>query len=60
MKPYYDPDSRPQAHASTEIPDEPPIPDNELPDDALANNEKVRESSGDQPLPIDASADSTT
>ena len=37
MKPYYDPDSRPQAPPSIEMLDEPPIPDNELPDDALTS-----------------------
>ncbi|CAB3997885.1 Retrovirus-related Pol poly from transposon, partial [Paramuricea clavata] len=38
MKPYYDPDSRPQTPPNIEMPDEPPIPEDELPDDALADN----------------------
>ena len=60
MKPYYDPDSRPQAPPSIEMLDEPPIPDNELPDDALTSNAKAHKSTSDQPIAIDASADPTT
>ena len=40
--------------------DEPPIPDNELPDDALTSNAKARKFTSDQPISIDASADPTT
>ena len=46
MKPYYDPDSRPQAPPSIEMLDEPPIPDNEVPNDALTNNAKAHKSTG--------------
>ena len=60
MKPYYDPDLRPQAPPSIEMLDEPPIPDNELPDDALTSNAKAHKSTSDQPIAIDASADPTT
>ena len=62
MKPYYDPDSRPQAPPSIEMLDEPPIPDNEVPNDALTNNAKAHKSTGtgDQLIAIDASADPTT
>ena len=60
MKPYYDPDSRPQAPPSIEMLDKQPIPDNELPDDALTSNAKAHKSTSDQPIPIDTLADPNT
>ena len=60
MKPYYDPDLRPQAPPSIKMLDESPIPDNELPDDALTSNAKAHKSTSDQPIAIDTSADPTT
>ena len=41
MKPYYDPESRPNVPPSIEMPDEPPIPEDELPDDALVDNTPI-------------------
>ncbi len=55
MKPYYDPDSRPQIPPSIEMPDEPPIPENELPDNVLDDNTPVHQPSIDQSVPADTS-----
>jgi hypothetical protein len=55
MKPYHDPESRPHVPPSIEMPDEPPIPEDELPDDALVDNTPVNEPSIDEPTPPDPS-----
>ncbi|CAB4035677.1 Hypothetical predicted protein [Paramuricea clavata] len=55
MKPYYFPDLRPQTPPNIEMPDEPPIPEDELPNDALADNTPVHEPSIDQSVPADTS-----
>ena len=55
MKPYHDPNSRPQIPPSIELQDTLPIPEEELPDDAFADDEPVPEHNTDQPVPTNTS-----
>ena len=43
MKPYYHPDSRPVVPPNIEAPDDSPIPEDELPNDATADHKLVHE-----------------
>ena len=53
--PYYDPDSRPVVPSSIEAPDDSPIPEDELPNDAPADHKPVHESNIDQSVCADTS-----
>ena len=55
MKPPYDLDSHPVVPPSIDVPDDSPIPEDELPKDAHADHKPVHESNIDQSVRADTS-----